>query len=53
VERTDAAKVAGTGIGLSVVQELVAKQHGTVEFVDSARGATLRIRLPRIAAVVA
>jgi two-component system sensor histidine kinase GlrK len=38
--------VRGTGIGLSVVKEYVFAHGGSVEVVDSERGAHLRIRLP-------
>jgi two-component system sensor histidine kinase GlrK len=38
--------VRGTGIGLSVVKEYVFAHGGSVDVVDSGRGAHLRIRLP-------
>src|SRR5574341_290025 len=41
-----AGPLRGTGIGLSVVKEYVFAHGGSVEVVDSARGAHLRIRLP-------
>jgi two-component system sensor histidine kinase GlrK len=41
-----AGPVRGTGIGLSVVKEYVFAHGGSVEVVDSGRGAHLRIRLP-------
>jgi len=43
-----AGPLRGTGIGLSVVKEYVFAHGGSVEVVDSARGAHLRIRLPLI-----
>jgi two-component system sensor histidine kinase GlrK len=43
-----AGPVRGTGIGLSVVKEYVFAHGGSVEVVDSPRGAYLRIRLPLI-----
>jgi two-component system sensor histidine kinase GlrK len=45
-----AGPVRGTGIGLSVVKEYVFAHGGSVEVLDSARGAHLRIRLPLIRA---
>jgi two-component system sensor histidine kinase GlrK len=45
-----AGPVRGTGIGLSVVKEYVFAHGGSVEVVDSGRGAHLRIRLPLIRA---
>ena len=45
-----AGPVRGTGIGLSVVKEYVFAHGGSVEVVDSQRGAHLRIRLPLIRA---
>ena len=41
-----AGPVRGTGIGLSVVKEYVFAHGGSVDVVDSGRGAHLRIRLP-------
>jgi len=41
-----AGPVRGTGIGLSVVKEYVFAHGGSVEVVDSLRGAHLRVRLP-------
>jgi two-component system, NtrC family, sensor histidine kinase GlrK len=41
-----AGPVRGTGIGLSVVKEYIFAHGGSVEVVDSAQGAHLRIRLP-------
>ena len=38
--------VRGTGIGLSVVKEYVMAHGGSVEVLDSARGAHLRMKLP-------
>jgi two-component system sensor histidine kinase GlrK len=46
--QTGAGPLRGTGIGLSVVKEYVFAHGGSVEVVDSARGAHLRIRLPLI-----
>jgi len=43
-----AGPVRGTGVGLSVVKEYVFAHGGSVEVVDSERGAHLRIRLPLI-----
>ena len=43
-----AGPLRGTGIGLSVVKEYVFAHGGSVEVVDSAHGAHLRIRLPLI-----
>jgi two-component system sensor histidine kinase GlrK len=48
-----AGPVRGTGIGLSVVKEYVFAHGGSVEVVDSGRGAHLRIRLPLIRAETA
>ncbi|HEY7742072.1 MAG TPA: HAMP domain-containing sensor histidine kinase [Burkholderiales bacterium] len=45
-----AGPLRGTGIGLSVVKEYVFAHGGSVEVLDSARGAHLRIRLPLIRA---
>jgi two-component system sensor histidine kinase GlrK len=43
--------VRGTGIGLSVVQEFVRAQGGSVELVDGeARGARFRVRMPMVVA---
>jgi two-component system sensor histidine kinase GlrK len=43
--------VRGTGIGLSVVQEFVRAQGGTVALVDSeAKGAHFRVRMPMVVA---
>jgi two-component system sensor histidine kinase GlrK len=41
-----AGPVRGTGLGLSVVKEYVTAHGGSVEVVDAARGAHLRVRLP-------
>ncbi|MBI1965298.1 MAG: HAMP domain-containing histidine kinase [Betaproteobacteria bacterium] len=41
-----AGPLRGTGIGLSVVKEYVFAHGGSVEVVDSARGAHLRVRIP-------
>jgi len=41
-----AGPVRGTGIGLSVVKEYVFAHGGSVEVVDSAKGAHFRVRLP-------
>jgi two-component system, NtrC family, sensor histidine kinase GlrK len=41
-----AGPVSGTGIGLSVVKEYVFAHGGSVEVMDSKRGAHLRVRLP-------
>jgi two-component system sensor histidine kinase GlrK len=41
-----AGPVRGTGIGLSVVKEYVFAHGGSVEVVDSPRGAHFRVRLP-------
>jgi two-component system sensor histidine kinase GlrK len=41
-----AGPVRGTGIGLSVVKEYVFAHGGSVEVVDSRRGAHMRVRLP-------
>jgi len=41
-----AGTVQGTGIGLSVVKEYVFAHGGSVEVVDTAKGAHLRVRLP-------
>jgi len=43
-----AGPLRGTGIGLSVVKEYVFAHGGSVEVLDSERGAHLRIRLPLI-----
>jgi two-component system sensor histidine kinase GlrK len=43
-----AGPLRGTGIGLSVVKEYVFAHGGSVEVVDSAGGAHLRIRVPLI-----
>jgi two-component system sensor histidine kinase GlrK len=43
-----AGPVRGTGIGLSVVKEYVFAHGGSVEIVDSPRGAHFRVRIPRI-----
>lgn len=48
-----AGPLRGTGIGLSVVKEYVFAHGGSVEVVDSGRGAHLRIRLPIIRAETA
>lgn len=48
-----AGPLRGTGIGLSVVKEYVFAHGGSVEVVDSQRGAHLRIRLPLIRAEAA
>jgi two-component system sensor histidine kinase GlrK len=45
-----AGPVRGTGIGLSVVKEYVFAHGGSVEVMDSARGAHIRIRIPLIRA---
>ena len=42
--------VKGTGIGLSVVREYAQMHGGSVEIVEAARGARIRIRLPLTAA---
>jgi two-component system sensor histidine kinase GlrK len=44
--RTGAGAVRGTGIGLSVVREYVAAHGGSIEVLDSGRGAHLRMKLP-------
>jgi two-component system sensor histidine kinase GlrK len=44
--RPGSGPVRGTGIGLSVVKEYVFAHGGSVEVVDSASGAHLRVRLP-------
>jgi two-component system sensor histidine kinase GlrK len=41
-----AGPVRGTGIGLSVVKEYVFGHGGSIEVVDSPKGAHLRVRLP-------
>jgi two-component system sensor histidine kinase GlrK len=41
-----AGPVRGTGIGLSVVKEYVFAHGGSVEVVESPRGAHFRVRLP-------
>jgi two-component system sensor histidine kinase GlrK len=41
-----AGPVRGTGIGLSVVKEYVFAHGGSVEVLDSRRGAHIRVRLP-------
>ncbi|HXV09635.1 MAG TPA: ATP-binding protein [Burkholderiales bacterium] len=41
-----AGPVRGTGIGLSVVKEYVFGHGGSIEVVDSQKGAHLRVRLP-------
>jgi two-component system sensor histidine kinase GlrK len=41
-----AGPVRGTGIGLSVVKEYVFAHGGSVEVLDSRRGAHFRVRLP-------
>ncbi len=48
-----AGPLRGTGIGLSVVKEYVFAHGGSVEVMDSGRGAHLRIRLPLIRAETA
>jgi two-component system sensor histidine kinase GlrK len=45
-----AGPLRGTGIGLSVVKEYVFAHGGSVEVLDSGRGAHLRIRIPLIRA---
>ena len=51
--RAGAGPVRGTGIGLSVVKEYVFAHGGSVEVVDSTRGAHVRIRIPLIRAEAA
>lgn len=46
--RQAAGAVSGTGIGLSVVKEYVAAHGGSVEVVDTARGAHMRVKLPLV-----
>jgi two-component system sensor histidine kinase GlrK len=44
--RAGAGAVRGTGIGLSVVKEYVTAHGGSIEVLDSGRGAHLRMKLP-------
>jgi two-component system sensor histidine kinase GlrK len=46
--RQAAGAVSGTGIGLSVVKEYVAAHGGSVEVLDSPRGAHVRVKLPLV-----
>jgi two-component system sensor histidine kinase GlrK len=43
-----AGAVSGTGIGLSVVREYVAAHGGSVEVIESTRGAHMRVKLPLV-----
>jgi two-component system sensor histidine kinase GlrK len=43
-----AGAVSGTGIGLSVVREYVAAHGGSVEVLESTRGAHMRVKLPLV-----
>jgi PAS domain S-box-containing protein len=45
-------KPAGTGMGLSIVQRLVAEMDGTIDIVDAPSGGTVvRVSLPRVGSV--
>jgi signal transduction histidine kinase len=40
-------KAKGTGLGLTICRQIVAKHGGTIDLVDSTHGAVFRIVLPR------
>jgi signal transduction histidine kinase len=46
IDRPDQPRVAGTGIGLAVVRELVMAHDGAVHIVDSECGATVVVTIP-------
>ena len=48
----DTRAVAGTGIGLAVVQQLVRAHRGRIEIADTPRGTSMVVTLPRVSASV-